>query len=110
MVPRDAHPRHARSPPREVARLERELAVLKDSHSIPPKDEVLAILDRGSRDVRSASRSAVCGRSGDVAAAVASAGAAYAGLNFFPKSPRYVTPEARVRWRWPHPRGCARWR
>lgn len=31
---------------REVTRLERELAVLKDSSSIPPKDEVLALLDR----------------------------------------------------------------
>jgi uncharacterized integral membrane protein len=30
---------------REVARLERELAVLKDSASVPPKDEVLALLD-----------------------------------------------------------------
>ncbi len=30
---------------REVARLERELAVLKDSTSVPPKDEVLALLD-----------------------------------------------------------------
>lgn len=36
----------------------------------------------------------ICGlrTPGDVAA-VAAAGAAYAGLNFFPKSPRYVTPE-----------------
>lgn len=31
---------------REVARLERELAVLKDSSSVPPKDEVLALLDK----------------------------------------------------------------
>ena len=31
---------------REVARLERELAVLKDSTSIPPKDEVLALLEK----------------------------------------------------------------
>jgi uncharacterized integral membrane protein len=31
---------------REVTRLERELAVLKDSSSVPPKDEVLALLDR----------------------------------------------------------------
>jgi uncharacterized integral membrane protein len=31
---------------REVARLERELAVLKDATSIPPKDEVLALLDK----------------------------------------------------------------
>lgn len=30
---------------REVARLERELAVLKDSTSVPPKDEVLALLE-----------------------------------------------------------------
>lgn len=31
---------------REVTRLERELAVLKDSTSLPPKDEVLALLER----------------------------------------------------------------
>ncbi|MFZ1346405.1 MAG: LapA family protein [Tabrizicola sp.] len=31
---------------REVTRLERDLAVLKDSSSVPPKDEVLALLDR----------------------------------------------------------------
>ena len=31
---------------REVARLERELAVLKDSTSTPPKDEVLALLEK----------------------------------------------------------------
>ena len=31
---------------REVARLERELAVLKDSTSTPPQDEVLALLDK----------------------------------------------------------------
>lgn len=31
---------------REVARLERELAVLKDSSSVPPKDEVLALLEK----------------------------------------------------------------
>jgi lipopolysaccharide assembly protein A len=31
---------------REVARLERELAVLKDSTSVPPKDDVLALLDK----------------------------------------------------------------
>jgi lipopolysaccharide assembly protein A len=31
---------------REVARLERELAVLKDSASVPPRDEVLALLDK----------------------------------------------------------------
>ncbi|MBL9049787.1 MAG: LapA family protein [Tabrizicola sp.] len=31
---------------REVARLERELAVLRDSTSVPPKDEVLALLDK----------------------------------------------------------------
>jgi uncharacterized integral membrane protein len=31
---------------RDVARLERELAVLKESTSIPPKDEVLALLDK----------------------------------------------------------------
>ena len=32
-----------------VARLERELAVLKDNHSVPPQDEVLAILAEDSR-------------------------------------------------------------
>jgi uncharacterized integral membrane protein len=31
---------------REVARLERELAVLRDQSSVPPKDEVLALLDK----------------------------------------------------------------
>lgn len=31
---------------REVTRLERELAVLKDSTSVPPKDEVLALLEK----------------------------------------------------------------
>lgn len=31
---------------REVTRLERELAVLKDSSSVPPKDEVLTLLDK----------------------------------------------------------------
>jgi uncharacterized integral membrane protein len=31
---------------REVARLERELAVLKDAASVPPQDEVLALLDK----------------------------------------------------------------
>ncbi len=31
---------------REVARLERELAVLKDSTSVPPKDDVLALLEK----------------------------------------------------------------
>ena len=31
---------------REVVRLERELAVLKDSTSTPPQDEVLALLDK----------------------------------------------------------------
>lgn len=31
---------------REVARLERELAVLRDATSVPPKDEVLALLDK----------------------------------------------------------------
>ena len=31
---------------REVVRLERELAVLKDSTSTPPRDEVLALLDK----------------------------------------------------------------
>jgi lipopolysaccharide assembly protein A len=31
---------------RDVARLERELAVMRDAGSVPPKDEVLALLDR----------------------------------------------------------------
>ena len=31
---------------REVVRLERELAVLKDSSSTPPQDEVVALLDK----------------------------------------------------------------
>ena len=31
---------------REVARLERELAVLKDSTSVPAKDDVLALLEK----------------------------------------------------------------
>lgn len=31
---------------REVARLERELAVLRDSRSVPPQDDVLALLDK----------------------------------------------------------------
>ena len=31
---------------REVVRLERELAVLKDSTSTPPQDEVVALLDK----------------------------------------------------------------
>ncbi len=31
---------------REVARLERELAVLRDASSVPPKDEVLALLEK----------------------------------------------------------------
>ena len=31
---------------REVTRLERELAVLKDSTSVPPEDDVLALLDK----------------------------------------------------------------
>ena len=31
---------------REVTRLERELAVLKDSTSTPPQDEVVALLDK----------------------------------------------------------------
>ncbi|RYI32739.1 MAG: N-(5'-phosphoribosyl)anthranilate isomerase, partial [Acetobacteraceae bacterium] len=40
----------------------------------------------------------ICGlRTPDDLAAVAQAGAAYAGFNFFPKSPRFVTPaEARL--------------
>jgi MFS family permease len=39
------HRANANQKGREVARLERELAVLKDSTSVPPKDEVLALLD-----------------------------------------------------------------
>ncbi len=31
---------------REVVRLERELAVLKDSTSVPPQDDVLALLEK----------------------------------------------------------------
>jgi lipopolysaccharide assembly protein A len=31
---------------REVAKLERELAVLKDATSVPPKDDVLALLEK----------------------------------------------------------------
>lgn len=31
---------------RDVVRLERELAVLKDSTSVPPQDEVLALLEK----------------------------------------------------------------
>lgn len=31
---------------REVTRLERELAVMRDSQSVPPGDDVLALLDR----------------------------------------------------------------
>lgn len=31
---------------REVTRLERELAVLRDSRSVPPQDDVLALLDK----------------------------------------------------------------
>lgn len=41
-----AHRATASRKSREVARLERELAVLKDATSIPPKDEVLALLDK----------------------------------------------------------------
>jgi uncharacterized integral membrane protein len=36
----------AKGKTREVARLERELAVLKDSTSVPPQDEVLALLEK----------------------------------------------------------------
>ena len=39
----------AKQKTREVTRLERELAVLKDANSIPPQDEVLAILGEGAR-------------------------------------------------------------
>lgn len=40
------HRSAARSGSRQVTRLERELAVLKDSSGLPPKDEVLALLDK----------------------------------------------------------------
>jgi len=39
----------ARAKTREVARLERELAVLKDATGTPPRDEVLALLDGSAR-------------------------------------------------------------
>lgn len=34
---------------RQVARLERELAVLKDSTTVPPQDEILALVGDGRR-------------------------------------------------------------
>jgi putative membrane protein len=40
------HRANASQKSREVARLERELAVLKDATSVPPKDEVLALLEK----------------------------------------------------------------
>jgi lipopolysaccharide assembly protein A len=36
----------ASSQSKAVVRLERELAVMRDAGSVPPKDEVLALLDR----------------------------------------------------------------
>lgn len=39
----------AKGKTKQVARLERELAVLKDATSTPPQDEVLALLDSGGR-------------------------------------------------------------
>lgn len=39
----------ARQSARKLGQLERELAVLKDQNSPPPRDEVLAILDEGAR-------------------------------------------------------------
>ncbi|VDC28287.1 LapA family protein [Pseudogemmobacter humi] len=39
----------AKQQTRTVARLERELAVLKDSHLVPPQDQVLAILAEDER-------------------------------------------------------------
>ena len=40
------HRSAARQGSRQVSQLERELAVLKDSTSTPPKDEILALLDK----------------------------------------------------------------
>ena len=40
------HRATANTKSREVTRLERELAVLKDSTSVPPKDDVLALLEK----------------------------------------------------------------
>jgi uncharacterized integral membrane protein len=40
------HRSAAKSGSRQVTQLERELAVLKDSTSAPPKDDILALLDR----------------------------------------------------------------
>ncbi|WP_112311989.1 lipopolysaccharide assembly protein LapA domain-containing protein [Pseudogemmobacter bohemicus] len=39
----------AKQQTKTVARLEKEIAVLKDSNSLPPQDEVLAILAEGGR-------------------------------------------------------------
>ena len=93
-----------------MARLERELAALRDADKAEPKDDVLALLDTEGAVMHaiSASRSAACARAADVAA-VAAAGAAYAGFVFFPKSPRNLTlAEARARWHWPRRTGCAK--
>ena len=76
---------------REVRKLERELALLKDQTALPG-DDVLALLDspRGAR--MAGIRVKICGlRTVADVAAVALAGAGYMGLNFFPKSPRFVT-------------------
>jgi uncharacterized integral membrane protein len=40
------HRSAARQGSRQVTQLERELAVLKDSTSTPPRDEILALLDK----------------------------------------------------------------
>lgn len=40
------HRKAASQRKREVARLERELAVMKDSSSVPPGDEVLALIEK----------------------------------------------------------------
>lgn len=40
------HRRTASVRGRELARLERELAVMKDSTSVPPKDDVLALIEK----------------------------------------------------------------
>ncbi|GHC54244.1 lipopolysaccharide assembly protein LapA domain-containing protein [Neogemmobacter tilapiae] len=39
----------ARAKGRDVSRLERELAVMRDAGQVPPQDDVLAILDQGRR-------------------------------------------------------------
>lgn len=39
----------ARAKGKAVSKLERELAVMRDAGQVPPKDEVLALLDQGGR-------------------------------------------------------------